>query len=80
MHGSLQAGKEQCGTLCFLADQLGIQLHPGLLPGPLVGGHSSVCKLGVLPELSWKKFFFFFVKQNKISALLLISLLLSLQD
>lgn len=77
--GSLQAGEEWCGTLCFLADQLGIQLHPGLLPGPLVGHHSSVCKLGVLPELLWKKYFFS-LKQNKISALLLISPLLSLQD
>lgn len=38
---------------------LGIHLHPKLLPGPLVGGHSSVCKLGVLSELSWKKAFFF---------------------
>lgn len=52
MHGSLQACEEQCHTLHFLADWLGIQLHPVLLPGPLVGGHSSVRKLSVLFQLS----------------------------
>ena len=59
MPSSLQAGEKQCGTLHLLADYLGVQLHSGLLPGPLVGGHSSVCKLSVLPELSWKKLVFF---------------------
>lgn len=79
MYSALKAGEEWCDTLRFLADRMGIQLHSGLLPGPVVGGHSSVCKLSVLPKLSWKKLFFF-LKQNKICALLLISPLLSLQD
>lgn len=56
---------------------LGIQQHLRLLSGPLIRGHSSVSKLGVLPKLSWKVclflccvFFFLFskAKQNLCSA------------